>query len=249
MRSVIEIVSGKITEFRKDFGKIGFWAVFAMVMPMIGLSVFVGAIYEISPWLEANPVFGAPLFVLTISVLSGLAILPTNIVGITSGWAFGFPLGLVTMLAAIGGAVALNFFVSQRLAKGKFDKMIREKPRLNAIHKALLAGNLWKVFLIIVLLRLSPATPFAATNFVISASGVSMKSFILGTVVGYLPRTSATVFVGSTLHQLSFKHPTDFWLLVVGIVATVIATIAVGVLSKRALNRLTLEHKDSSLAR
>lgn len=248
MRPIKEIVSGKITEFRKDFGKLGFWAIFAMIMPMIGLSVFVGAIYEVSPWLEANPGFGVPIFILSIAILSGLAILPTNIVGITSGWAFGFPLGLATMLAAIGGAVALNFFVSRRLAKGKFDRMIKEKPRLNAIHKALLAGNMWKVFLIIVLLRLSPATPFAATNFVISASGVSMKSFILGTVVGYLPRTSATVLVGSSLSQLDFEQPADFWLLMLGIVATVFATIVIGVLSKRALNRLTLENTDSSSA-
>jgi len=241
LRSIKKVVSEKFIEFRNDFGKIGFWAIFAMIMPIIGLSVFIGLIYEISPWLEANPGLGVPAFILAIAILSGMAILPTNIVGMTSGWAFGFPLGLITMLSAIGGAVTINFFVSRRLAKGKFDQLIKEKPKINAIHKALLSGNLWKVFLIIVLLRLSPATPFAATNFLISASGVSMKSFILGTIVGYLPRTSATVFVGSSLSQLNFDQPTDSWLLILGIVATVIATIVVGVLSKRALNRLTLE--------
>ena len=121
---------------------------------------------------------------MTISLMSGFAILPTNIVGMTSGWAFGFPIGLVAMLSAIGGAVAINFFVSRRIAGKNFDHVIKEKPKLNAIHEALLEGNLYKVILIIVLLRLSPATPFAATNFMISASGVSMKAFLLGTVSG-----------------------------------------------------------------
>ncbi len=231
----------KIQKLREDFGKIGFWTAFSLVMPIIGLSLFIGLIYQISPWLESNPSVGVPSFILTISILSGLAILPTNIVGMTSGWAFGFPLGLLTMLSALGGAVALNFFISRRLAGKKFDSVIGEKPKLRAIHKALLGGSLAKVVLIIVLLRLSPATPFAATNFMISASGVSMKAFLFGTVLGYIPRTSATVFVGSSLSQLNFDQPKESWLIILGIVATVAATIVIGVLSKRALNRLTLE--------
>lgn len=241
MHFIINKSVDKLRQLREEFGHIGFWTVFAMVMPIIGLTAFLGVIYQVSPWLEANPGFGIPTFILVISVLSGLALLPTSIVGMTSGWAFGFPLGLLTMLAAIGGAVALNFFISRRLAGKNFDRVIRTKPRLNAIHKALLGGNLWKVVAIIVLLRLSPATPFAATNFVISASGVSIKSFILGSVIGYLPRTSATVFVGSSLTRLNFEQPTESWLLILGIIATVAATLVIGVLSKRALNRLTLE--------
>ncbi len=216
-----------------------------MVMPIIGLSVLLGVIYELSPWIKANPTISVPAFIITISILSGLAILPTNIVGVTSGWAFGFPLGLFTMLFAIGGAVTINFFISKRLAGKTFKQVLDEKPKINAIYKALLDGNTWKVILIIVLLRLSPATPFAATNFMISASGVSMKSYIFATVIAYVPRTSATVFVGSSLSQLNFDQPQESWLLILGIVATIIATIVIGVLSKRALNRLTLDNSIS----
>ncbi len=246
MPSLTSRLSNKIKEFRKDFGQVGFWAVFAMGMPMIGLTVLLGVIYQISPWIKANPAISVPAFIVTISILSGLAILPTNIVGMTSGWAFGFPLGLFTMLSAIAGAVTLNFFISKKIAGKNFKQTIKDKPKLNAIHKALLDGNLSKVILIIVLLRLSPATPFAATNFLISASGVSMKAYILGTVIGYIPRTSATVFVGSSLSKLDFNQPKDSWLIILGIVATIIATIVIGVLSKRALDRLTLEERDKT---
>ena len=41
----------KTERFRKDFGKIGFWAVLAMVLPIIGQTVFLGLIYRVSPWL------------------------------------------------------------------------------------------------------------------------------------------------------------------------------------------------------
>lgn len=239
MSSIKNKLANKLNYFRKEYGKIGFWTVFAMVMPMIGLSVLLSIIYQISPWIKANPNTSVPAFILTISIFSGLAILPTNIVGVTSGWAFGFPLGLFAMLSAIAGAVTLNYFISKRLAGKNFKQVIEEKPKLNAVHKALLDGNYIKVIIIIVLLRLSPATPFAATNFMISASGVSIRSFILGTVLGYIPRTSATVFVGSSLTKLNFEQPKESWMIILGIVFTIIATIVIGILSKRALNRLT----------
>ena len=210
-------------------------------MPIIGLSVFIGAIYKISPWLEANPQIGIPAFILTVSIMSGLAILPTNIVGMTSGWAFGFLLGLPAMLAAIFGAVTINYIIARRLAGKNFKQTLSEKPKLNAIHKELLSGNWLKVATIIILLRLSPATPFAATNFVISAAGVPTFSYILGTIIAYIPRTSATVFVGSSLSKLDFNQPGESWMLILGIVATIVATIVIGILSKKALNRLTLE--------
>lgn len=245
MAEIIQKLKNKIIRLKRDFGKIGFWAAFALIMPIVGLSVFLGAIYKVSPWLAKNPAIGVPAFIITISVMSGLAILPTNIVGMASGWAFGFPVGLTTMLAALGGAVAINFFISRRLAGKKFDQVINEKPKLRAIHEALLDGNIYKVILIISLLRLSPATPFAATNFVISASGVSMKSFLLGTILGYIPRTSATVFVGSSLSKLNFEQPGESWLIILGIMATLVATIVIAVLSRRALNRLTFEKAET----
>ncbi len=231
----------KVNRLRKDFGKIGFWAIVATVMPIIGLSVFLGTIYKISPWLAANQEIGVPAFIVSISILSGLAILPTNIVGMTSGWAFGFPLGLLAMLSAIFGAVTVNFFISRIIARKNFKQLLEEKPKLKAIHEALLEGNSGKVVAIIILLRLSPATPFAATNFMLSASGVPMKSYIAGTILAYIPRTAAMVFVGSSLSRLNFDQPSESWILILGIIATILSIIVIGVLSKRALNRLTDE--------
>jgi uncharacterized membrane protein YdjX (TVP38/TMEM64 family) len=172
-----------------------------------------------------------------VSILAGLAILPTNIVGIVSGWAFGFQFGFLAMLGAIGGALAINYFVSKRLAAQNFDQLLKSKPKLRAVHKELLKDRLVRTLVIIVLLRLSPAVPFAATNFLMSASGVSMKTFLFGTLLAYVPRTSATVFVGASLTQLNFNQPQESWLIIVGIVSTILATIVIGILSKRALNR------------
>jgi uncharacterized membrane protein YdjX (TVP38/TMEM64 family) len=238
----LENLIKKLKKLKDEFGKIGFWAAFSLLMPIIGLTVFIGVIFNVSPWLQKNKVEGVFAFVIAVSVLAGLAILPTNVVGMVSGWAFNFQLGLLAMLGAIGGALAINYFVSKRLAGENFQNVIEEKPKLNAVHKALLKESFSKTLLIIVLLRLSPAVPFAATNFMISASGVSMKTFLLGTLIGYLPRTSATVFVGSSLTTLNFNQPQESWMIILGIIATLVATIVIGIFSKRALNQMTMEH-------
>lgn len=231
----------KIIRLKRDFGKIGFWAAFSLVMPIFGLMAFIGVIYSVSPWLRANQTEGIIAFIVSVAVLAGLAILPTNIVGMVSGWAFDFQFGLLAMLGAIGGALGINYFVSKRLAGENFQKVLERNPKLKVVHKSLLRESFFKAIIIIILLRLSPAVPFAATNFMISASGVSIKTFLLGTLLGYLPRTSATVFVGSSLTRLDFNQPQESWMLILGIVATIAATVVIGVLSKRALNRMTAE--------
>lgn len=234
-------ILSKIKKLKEDFGKIGFWAGFSLVMPIFGLTAFISVIYNISPWLQANQTEGIFAFILSVAVLAGLAIIPTNVVGMVSGYAFDFKFGLLAMFGAIIGALAINYFISKRLAGKNFQEVLEKKPKLKAVHKALLKESFFKAVVIIVLMRLSPALPFAATNFMISASGVSLKTFLLGTILGHLPRTSATVFVGSSLSELNFNQPQESWLIFVGIGATICATIIVGILSKRALNRMTME--------
>ncbi len=231
----------KIRNFRKDFGKLGFWTVSSLVLPIIGFTAFIGAIYNISPWLREHRMEGVLLFIFSVAILAGLALLPTNTVGVISGWAFGFQLGLISIFAAIGGALAINYFVSKRLAGKDFREMIEAKPKLKAIHRELLKDHFVKTVVIIVLLRLSPGAPFSATNFLMAASGVSIKTFLFGTLIAYIPRTSVTVFVGASLTELDFSHPQEAWLLIVGIASTIAATIMIGVLSRRALNRFMAE--------
>jgi uncharacterized membrane protein YdjX (TVP38/TMEM64 family) len=81
--------------------------------------------------------------------------------------------------------------------------------------------------------------PFALTNFLMAAARVPLKSFIVGTFVGMLPRSSAVVFVGAGVSELTFDNPQNSWLIVFGIIATIISIIVIGRIAKRALERLT----------
>lgn len=239
MFSLAQQIKGRIREIREDYGRIGFWAVYALVMPIFGLAALTAVIYELGPWLKENPL-GIVFFTIGVTILCGFAILTTNIISIVAGWAFGFGFGLLSMMTAIAGAISINFVFSRKLAGAKFDQILKDRPRIDAIHKELLAGHLAKVFAIILLLRLS-VTPFAGTNYLIAASGVSFGTYFWATIIGYIPRTAAAVFVGTTLVKLDFNQPGEAWLLVLTIAATIVVMILISILSKRALDRLTAE--------
>lgn len=234
-------LSEKLRKFKKEFGKFGAIAGVTTVLPIVGSMFLLTVVYQIGPWLQDNREIGVLAFVVLMTVFSGLALLATNILGIVSGFAFDFPVGILAQIIGLAGASTLMFLLAKRYASKNFLSIIDEKPKLKAIHHALLNENVFKTLLIITLIRLSPAMPFAVTNFIISASGVSFKTFILGTILGMTPRASAVVFVGSSLSELNFSQPQESWLLILGIAATILSVFVVSTVSRRALNKLVLE--------
>lgn len=237
MQNIIE----KIKEFIKDFGKIGSIAGLTAALPSVGSMILLLVIYQISPWLQSNKEIGIPIFILFMTIFSGVALIATNVLGVVSGFAFDFYWGITAQLLGILGASTVMFFIAKRFAAETLQSKISEKPKLKAIHNALLNEHFFKTLIVICLIRLSPAMPFAVTNLMMSAAGISFKTYLAGTFLGMLPRASAIVFVGASLSELNFSEPQESWILILGIAATIIAVIVVSIISKRALDRLTIE--------
>jgi uncharacterized membrane protein YdjX (TVP38/TMEM64 family) len=231
----------RLRNFKNDFGKIGSVAGLTTVLPSVGSMILLTFVYQFGPWLQANKEIGVMIFVSLMTFFSGLALVATNILGIVSGFAFNFQVGMLAQLAGLLGASTLMFILAKRYASENLQTKIEQKPKLQAFHSALLKENWLKTLLILILVRLSPAMPFAVTNFIISAAGISFRVFILGTVLGMFPRTFALVFVGSSLSELNFSEPQEAWVLILGIVATILAISVISLVGKRALNRLTIE--------
>lgn len=239
----LEQLRTKLKTFKRDFGKIGSMASVTTVMPSVGSMFLLLVVYEISPWLQNNNQIGVVLYILFLTVFAGLALVATNILGVVSGFAFGLPIGIFAQMSGLAGAAIVMFFLAKRYARKDLEQKIGEKPKLRAVHSALLNENFLNTLAIIILIRLSPAMPFAVTNFMLSAAGVSLGTFLLGTSLGMLPRSLAIVFVGSSLSELNFSQPQESWAMILGIVATILAVTVIGIISKRALNRLTPEQE------
>ena len=92
--------------------------------------------------------------------------------------------------------------------------------------------------LVVALLRIPPASPFALANFVLAAARVSLGEYVLGTLIGIAPRTALTTFAGAGLEQLRFDNVQDRWMVVAGVVATIVVCVVLGILANRALRRV-----------
>jgi uncharacterized membrane protein YdjX (TVP38/TMEM64 family) len=230
-----------LSGFTQGLGKVGSMAGVTVFLPMLGSAILLYSVYELGPWLKDHRELGVVIFVVAMWFLSGLALMATNVLGLVGGFAFDFPLGLLAQMLGIAGAATLMYLIARRYATADLLKSLDGKPRFQAVHRALLNENLPRTLLIVTLIRLSPAMPFAVTNFLLSAAGVTPLVFIVGTLAGMLPRASALVYVGSSLTELNFSEPTQSWTLILGMVATVVAVLVIGAISKRALTNLTAQ--------
>lgn len=231
----------KAKSYLKELGSLTPIAFVTAFLPMLGSVILLAVALPLSFWLRENWEIGTLFFILGTIIFCGLALLPTNVIGIISGWAFGFELGILVLITGIVGAALISFFIHKRIIGDKLPKVFDARPKAKVIYEALLGQSLWRTTLIIFLLRLSPAMPFALTNFLMASARVSVKSYLAGTFLGMLPRSSAVVFIGSGLTELDFDSPENSWLLILGIVATIISVIVIGNVSRHALERMTKE--------
>lgn len=231
MRKFVEKIRHAIVEY----GVIGSMTGYTAVMPIVGSTLLMGSMYAIGPWLKSNWEMGVLIVIATMTALAGVALIATNILGFVAGFAFDFPLGLATYVCGIFGSSTVMFILAKRFASRGVRPLIERRPKLSAVHGALLNESALRTLVILILIRLSPAIPFAATNFVTAAAGVSFPVFAAATVIGMLPRAAAVVFVGSSLSHLDLNRPQETWSIVIGVAATVLAIVAVSIFSRRAL--------------
>ncbi len=235
MRKLTERIKRAIVEF----GVIGSMTGYTAVMPIVGSTFLMGSMYAAGPWLQTHWEIGVVIVIFAMTALAGVALIATNILGFVAGFAFEFPLGLMTYVFGIFGSSSVMFLLAKRFASRGLQPLLEQRPKLQAVQVALLNESPLRTLFILILIRLSPAIPFAATNFVVSAAGISFPMFALTTVVGMLPRAAAVVFVGASLAELDFDRPQEMWLIVLGIVATILAIAAISIVSRRTLHRIS----------
>lgn len=223
----------------RELGRLTPIALATALLPIAGSALLIGFGYPLGEWLRENREAGSILFTAGVLVLCGLALLPTNVVGLLGGWAFSIGLGIPLFMTGVVGAATISFLVHKRLAADKLVALTARDRRAEAIHQALTGEGFWKVTAVVSLLRLSVVMPFAFTNFFLAAAKVPIGAFLIGTAVGMLPRSSAMVVVGAGLSEFSLEEAGDPWVLIVGIAATAAAFALIGMVSRKALDRLT----------
>ncbi len=223
----------------RRLGAAGPVAIVLSFWPPLGGFVLLAFLTSFGPWLREHGLVGVLLYFLITGALMGVSFVPTYSCAILAGWAFGFGLGLPVAMVTITAASLIAYVIGRWIARDRALEVIREKPSWNAIHRHLLGRASAETVLVVSLLRIPPASPFALANFVLAAARVPLGSYTLGTFIGIAPRTALATFAAAQLEQLRFKDVSDTWMVVAGIVATVVVCVVLGVLSNRALRQIT----------
>lgn len=220
----------------------GYLALFWAFFPLFGSIILFTYINSIGDFLRGHAESGIAVYIAGFVVLAGCGLLPTYASAILGGWAFGFATGYPAALAGFVGASLLGRLIAGAATKDRVEQMIREQPKWQAVRDALIGGSPLRRFGIVTLLRLPPNSPFALTNFILTTTKVPLFTYTLGTLIGMAPRTGIVLWIASTV---SDKVASDaaktkpLWLIIGGVVLSLIVLGVLGLIANRALQRLT----------
>lgn len=220
------------------FGVLGPAVLFTGLGPLIGAFVLVGT----SPlWLDeflGQGMTRVPVFLVLTAFLAGYSLTPTHASSLLGGMAFGVGGGSILSLLGIGMAAALGFLTLRPLLRDKATEALSHHPRAEVVHRELDRGHGLRVIGLLALIRLSPVVPFAATNLLMSTTGIRLAPFLTGSLLGLAPRVIAVVWIGASLTELDLSQAADQRLMALGIVATVAVLWILRNVSRRGLAQL-----------
>src|SRR5882724_4651439 len=185
-----------------------------------------GWIGKLGPW--------GPVIFIALYIVATVFFIPGSVLTLGAGAVFGVVLGsvYVSISATLGATAA--FLVGRYLARDAIARKIEKNEKFATIDRAV-ADEGWKIVL---LTRLSPVFPFTLLNYAFGLTRVKLSHYVLASWLGMIPGTVMYVYLGS-LVNIGAGHrqrTTGEWVLYgVGLLATVIVTVFVTRLAKKAL--------------
>ncbi len=186
-------------------------------------------------WTRHEGALGLAGFAVVFIVFT-LAMVPTLELYIGAGLIYGTWWGaaLTTVLSLVGSLCA--YAIARSSLRRWLEHRLPYHKTIDELDKSIGAH----AFSLGTLLRLTPVLPFGATNYALGATRITLGMYTLTVVVGTVPTNVLYAYAGSLLHrvtELRTAHAGHPWLLCTGIAATVAATVLLGWIAKRALDR------------
>jgi uncharacterized membrane protein YdjX (TVP38/TMEM64 family) len=190
---------------------------------------------ELGPW-------GPILFVL-LYIVAAVTMAPAFLLSVAAGALFGVWKGsLLVFVSATMGATAA-YAVAHRVAGTRLMKWLLRDRRVTAVRKAVAHEGAWVQFL----LRLSPIVPYVLLNYALGLSRVRLRDFLLA-CFGMIPTIVMYAYYGRVVGDVAKlaagvappRGEEYYVLLVVGLIATVVATMAITRAARRAIEHQRL---------
>lgn len=193
-------------------------------------------------WIESLG-FWSPITFIIIYNLATLLLIPGSVLTLGGGVIFGVFRGSVYVFLAATLGATIAFIIGRYISRDWVCQQLSKHPKFKAIDIAVVKQG----FKIVFLTRLCPLFPFNLLNYAFGVMQVSFKDYIFGSL-GMIPATFMYVYLGSLIGDIALigtsKQPTSFtielmkWMInIVGLIATILVTIYVTRLAKKALEK------------
>ncbi len=190
-------------------------------------------------WVEGLGWWGPAIFIIGYAVAT-VAMVPGTLLTLAAGAIFGIGWGFVWVLTGASLGAISAFLVSRYLARG-----LVERHLLDARFRAVDAAIGEQGFKIVALLRLSPVFPFNVLNYGLGLTRVRFGDYAFA-CLAMAPGTLLYVYYGRVAGDLaraaagSTDRGAEYWLfLALGLIATVVVTLFVTRIARRALRERT----------
>jgi uncharacterized membrane protein YdjX (TVP38/TMEM64 family) len=168
-------------------------------------------------------------------VMAALLFVPGAALTAAAGALYGPVRGTSIVSVASTVSAALAFLVARHLARSRVEALASRYRAFRAVDSAIADGG-WKV---VGLLRLSPAVPFSAGNYLFGLTSVRFWPYVLASWLFMLPGTLLYVWLGHAGRLAAFgsRSAAEWAFLGVGLAATAGVTWYLTRLARRRLER------------
>lgn len=225
----------------KEFKAFGALMIYSIITPGLGALILIATS---SMWLESFSQLGLykyVLFLILSSLLTGASLVPTHATSLIAGILFGAFYGPLCALSSVSVSALLGYAVMGRLIGTRFTDSLFINPKAQKIHHHLLTQKDNKTTFFIILLRLSPIMPFAATNLILASCNTSLKPYLIGSILGLAPRVIIVTLAGVGLKELDLSKSGDQYIAIIGIIATFLAIAYITKIVKSSLQHSAMD--------
>ena len=213
------------------------------VAAVLAILVYFGAheqVLHLLRWFDAQGAW-APLFFVLIMAAVVVLLLPGVLFTTGAGFVFGVVEGSLYVVTGTTLGAVLAFLIARYLFGQRARQFIMARARLRLLSDEATAHG-WKIVL---LTRMIPFFPSKVSNYFFGLTPFSLRGYIGGSLLGFIPYSVHNVYLGSIAADLSTlgarhggRSPLEWGLYGAGFVVTVAAVVYLSRLARRALDRL-----------
>jgi len=169
-----------------------------------------------------------------------MVFIPLSVFAVAAGAIFGFWKGVIAITIGTNAGAIVNFLLSRYVARAAVTRYLAHHEKFRLIDAAIgrEGGK------IITLLRLCPM-PFGVANYCYGLTAIPFGTYFLATFLAIIPANVFFVWIGASAHEgLSAatgaghaRHPGEYVLLGLGLIAGFCALKYIANVAKAAVNR------------